>query len=552
VGRKRRLSDIDGECDDDDTEANNEGEPLARFPSAARPHGDLPKVAMDRSLSPALSPALSTALLPAAAAACASESVINRRSDAENGDGLEIKLAEFSDKIRTAATQKLASALRKAERKGETHADSALMAAEAFMHGKMDIFWARLAEIDHNYTTWELCHIWARICALLCNSLTKSSAACITMAFVRAGMPLRPPFYKKRNTPNWRTPLEQSPLCAAILFPPILAHALLDLPLECGLDLDDKPYAATCTLQKVESKCPSAVPSKGASDGASDGASEGGESQPMEPEYERGPAIGQTNRPWRQTTTTALNKRWGGPVRLFERLLLRTDRAVLNAGAVFLLDGCWQSTELHTHVLIGNIFNILRCGDLVGAQVHASMDCIRVFIANAHPDGSGTDLTGGQACRKELHYETLPGSPEPSDLFPNPNSKFAGALELVERLCAWSAKQPVKNMQVIVRLEFIRSELVAALRRIHTYRTQLQPTLAVPLLAARVHAQMHAVIASYLIVPLYDESQLLHPSVVSIEPANSLPANHPSQKHNQSAAPPAPSLPRKRRRRTQS
>jgi hypothetical protein len=51
-----------------------------------------------------------------------------------------------------------------------------------------------------------------------------------------------------------------------------------------------------------------------------------------------------------------------------------------------------------------------------------------------------------------------------------------------------------------------------ALQRIRTFRLAIQPILAAPLNAGNLAVRpLHATVLSYLLVPLYDESQLHHP-----------------------------------------
>jgi hypothetical protein len=234
---------------------------------------------------------------------------------------------------------------------------------------------------------------------------------------------------------------------------------MLDLPIECGLDVN-------WTV--------------------------------ADPRY--GPAIGYTN--------------IGGDVvpAMFAALLNRTDRSLVSGATVLLDRGCEQHVLPSCHVLISNI---LLCGSgnrLYEEPAASSVRLARLFIASANPDGSGTDLTGGMPRFEGVTDDRVSRQgPWPHELWPD--RVFGGALALVDRLCQWwSKKAETDGALALARLELIKTFLVPALRAVRTYRSAIRPTLAEPMMTAGIHTgELHELIASYLVVPLCDPSQLKHP-----------------------------------------
>jgi hypothetical protein len=310
----------------------------------------------------------------------------------------------------------------------------------------------------------DLCDVWERVCNID-SDLGYEVAACIVASFVRAGMPLNPP-YPSQST--------YSPLCTALqLGPPILSHALLDLPAPCNLNVDSRD-------------------------------NNGGP-----------PAIGHTNsdgfgiKGCKDSDNLARA--------LFKRLLARTERSLINTGKVYLESGCEQFRDPNTHILISNI---LRCGFHYFEFVRLT-DSAQEFIANAQPDGDGVDLTGGSARRERCPHDDGThdddGRITARDLWPQ--TKFCGALPLVDRFLTWWSKQATINARAVARLEVIRGKLIAALQRVRTYRRMIQPHLSDPLVGGGIHMRpLYALVAAYILVPLYDESQLTDPLLGPLSP----------------------------------
>jgi hypothetical protein len=320
----------------------------------------------------------------------------------------------------------------------------------------------------------ELCDIWQSIINPLPSGcqLAKQVAACIATSFVRAGMPLRPPF-QRYNLHVARNPVP-SPLAWAAQFVPELAHALLDLPLECGLDVN--------ALDNV-----------------------GDEDGPI------GPAI-----------VLMIGRAQPSP-ELFARLLDRTERSVVSAGTVNVERGLEQLQNSDTHVLVGSI---MFCTWSI-VTPHQGLANIVEFIAHAQSDGGGTDLTGGTTTfrlgsirRDEIHRRK---DPSPNDLWPD--KRYRGALVLVENIHRWYLREydslnasedgADDLLLILARLDFVWRRLLLALLRIRSYRRDLSPVMASLLNSSGIYArELHALVAAFVLVPLHDESHLQHSLLV--------------------------------------
>jgi hypothetical protein len=256
------------------------------------------------------------------------------------------------------------------------------------------------------------------------------------------------------------------PLCAAVWWCPSFADALMELGPRFGLDVS--------WINRVE------LVNK-----ADDGAA----------------AIGFTNLSF---ATDA------GAAKLFEQLLLRTDRNVVTGGHVYIDRGCEQSVCPTTHILIANI---LRCHYYWSNIAQGSKDQAQRFIAHALRDGGGADLTGGVP-HTSVHLSQClsPHLLHIAEIWPQ--GTFGGALVLLDTLCKWwdASTQRSKSLSSRPPLLEIRQDMVAALRRIRDYRAAIQPALAVPLDAGNIHARdLGLLIVTYVLVPLHDETQLNHP-----------------------------------------
>lgn len=105
----------------------------------------------------------------------------------------------------------------------------------ALAYGKVEAFWELFAS---DYPGFELCHVWDILCSNYQRDpeceYSQQVEACMASAFVRVGMPLHAPFLILNTDPS--TPSPQPFTVAAYRCEP-LAHALLDLPIGCGLDV---------------------------------------------------------------------------------------------------------------------------------------------------------------------------------------------------------------------------------------------------------------------------------------------------------------------------
>jgi hypothetical protein len=338
----------------------------------------------------------------------------------------------------------VAEAIRKLERIFSGTCDSKAIAT-LFVQGKMEAFWA-----VRGMTDWELCQMWSATCQWV--SFEPDAAACLVAAFVRAGMPLRAPFcvdperVDKAERPDL---LRRPPLCWAVRHSPPLARALLDLPSECGLDVD---------------ALAGAVPEQ------------------------HGP-IGMVNYVRKY------------PHDLILRLLHRTDRSVVSRGLVMVDDGPWQATSDATHILVASVLNAAYND---GPGLDAIDDMLAralMLIASAEPDGSGLDLTGGIGVRRH---------PIGGRACPNlwPDAKFGGILPLVERIYRdfWTSGLAVAGIELLMR------SLVAAMQRVRVYRMWMPAEVAFALIDAGVPMpELHALVKAYLASEPHDASRLDHP-----------------------------------------
>jgi hypothetical protein len=345
----------------------------------------------------------------------------------------------------------------------------AMAVAGAMINGTAEAFQAAKRN-DSDCAEVDLCELWEAVCIFRPRMTCARVAACIVAAFVRAGLPLRPPFplvpSRDHNDANSNGLSSSfSPLCMAAEDSPVLAMALLDLPLSCGLDVD---YIDGNERLVVQS-----------------------------------PAVAATN-----------GNRLATPA-MFRRLLERTDRSVVNAGSVYVNCGLHQMYRWKTHVLISNIF---RCLD--AEEDNNGLAMARVFVAAALPDGDGTDLTGGVARRDDC--------PENCHLLTRmfPNEQFRGALPLLDTLVQLVATDWIGKRcrdPILAQLLPLRKEIMASMSAIRLYRLSLGEILAAPLAAADIHAtELHRLVASYVLVPLHDESQLNHSLLSSFPPTRTL------------------------------
>jgi hypothetical protein len=330
----------------------------------------------------------------------------------------------------------------------------------------------------------ELCELWATVCqrfwtdpiheaGLVFDS--SLAAARLVAGFVRVGLPMRAPF-QRPDTIAASTP----PLCTAVRYSPDIALALLNLPDGCGLDV-------------------SAVnPILG---------------------YDLGPALGHTNSPRNPMG------RGSHDIELFDRLLHRTERSVVSSASVYVQRDCSQYDLQNVHVLVSNILRCSYCASRILEIFGTSrgLEMSRVFISHAQPDGSGTDLTGGTPRQETTPWWNIDGEvgmPPASILWPN--GKFEGSLALADTLHRWwsqvrtrfrrliRTREPVSA--IVDAYQTIRSLLMTALRRIRNYRHFVKPMVADRLHTAGIYVRgVTDLVAAYVLVPLHDESQLLHP-----------------------------------------
>jgi hypothetical protein len=390
----------------------------------------------------------------------------------------------------------------------------AQVCASAFIGGQLDTVFVIMRSTPSGRRE-DVIGLWGVLCALRpVPFLDRETAGCLVHAFVRAGMSLCPNSFRHvASAPSMSTSEElhtnppgsdadystrstlavdpsasayaqphtrpsesdpvystRSPLAVAVERHAGLALALLDLPPHCGLDVNAGSFERSAGNPTIWNA----------------GVRYGVEFDDppirrIDPDLICAPA-------------------------LFERLLRRTDRATVSRGTVCVDLGCEQFKRPNSHVLIRNI---LWCGAYEHHDCNGELNCIRVFIEQAEPDGSGTDLTGGVASRGTLKSASLHIGPILSVLWPD--GKFRGALALMESLWNWWEGRRHPRM----RLESIRVPLILALRRIKTYRAALQPAMATPLGSGDLHSHafsgLYLLIASYVLVPLHDESQLSHP-----------------------------------------
>jgi hypothetical protein len=333
--------------------------------------------------------------------------------------------------------------------------------AAELMEGRPEPIWRAMKKSCSSmiYTNLDLGDLWEVLCREPTAHSDPRIPTAVVSAFVRSGMPLGSPLPSDRDALSSYSGRARwcAPLHTAVKRNADLAHALLDLPRECGLDVNI-------------------------------GAMGGGS-------VHIAPAIGYTNR--NECTTE----------QLFERLLRRTARSVVNSGAVYVDRGCEQHTDPSTHVLISNILILNH----IYYKTPPRVNLVDVFIAYADADGGGADLTGGVATDSAPYRPEVEQSVEAKMLWEN--RQFRGALVLVDTICQCHCRlgNP-DSITLFSRFSALRTVLIQALLRIRTYRRKLFPTLAHPMDAASIHLRdMHLLIAAYILVPLHDESQLQHP-----------------------------------------
>lgn len=328
--------------------------------------------------------------------------------------------------------------------------------AAALIDGQPDAFWSAIAA--EGGKSENLCDLWSRVCGSFAKwnmrgVHSRSIAACLVAGFVRTGLPLYAVF--ETTTIPVTVP---ATLSVAVMTSPHLAHALLDLPLECGLDVNSS--ANGCA-----------------------------------------PAIGYTNSDSFQSPE------------LFARLLNRTDRSFVSEGVVNIDCGRRQIARATTHVLVSNIF---LCTHITRYWRRMATQLALIFIAHAQPDGSGTDLTGGIAQPSAFGMAVGMENEEPTLNQLWPESKFRGPLVLIDSLRDWWCTQEPRGRHMLAHLDPVRTHLVDALRRVRAYRDSLFACVSKPLCTAAMHSrELHFLVTSYVLVPLHDETQLQHPLVSS-------------------------------------
>lgn len=353
----------------------------------------------------------------------------------------------------------------------ELAGDKAWRLARLLIYGYPVSFWQELTNAAPASPHWEPCSLWESVCHALMDPLyavEPAVADCIVTAFVRAGLPLHAPFrlHPDRALENGHIP--PGPLYSALSFQSeSLAVALLDLPLALGLDVN-----------AMEPR----VPGAGACNGGS--------------------PLGRTNGTYRITE----------PV--FLRVLRRTDRAVINSGSIYINCGNLQARDPNVNVLVAQILWQGIPDGTHGCPRQHVLSWPSHMIANAQPDGDGTDLTAGDA--KPLgfygdHNESL--IPLARDLWPH--GEFRGALPLIDDMCRWWTRRPRAAPLVLPRLDALRQELITAMRAVRAYRKDIRPALAHALAyddsgGINVVALL-AIVVDYILVPPHDPSRLKHP-----------------------------------------
>jgi hypothetical protein len=205
-----------------------------------------------------------------------------------------------------------------------------------------------------------------------------------------------------------------------------------------------------------------------------------------------------------------------GSLLLFERLLHRTDRYLLNAGLVFVERSCEYYNHSGVHILISMIMQC-ACGMYVDNERNL-MDRLRIFIEHAHADGDGTDLTGGVAVRRLEAPTSVSTDCFCFQFMPPekmcPDGKFRGAAVLADTLyrhCI-SHQEDLLFANARERLALARNRIITALGRIRFYRQALRPSVSRAMISGGLGMHdLHKVVLAYLLVPLHNESHLADP-----------------------------------------
>jgi hypothetical protein len=222
--------------------------------------------------------------------------------------------------------------------------------------------------------------------------------------------------------------------------------------------------------------------------------------------------------------------------RLFARLIRRTNPVAVNGGLVYVKRGLEQQFNHETHTLVSHI---LLCTLRGCVWPQKGLNNVLEFIATSQSDGSGSDPTGGvpsylASPHPSAEYDQvdeanrIPSSPSASDLWPD--SKFSGALPLVDNLRKWYSRPKAAlrvrdglilvqdqsrekgHSEILTRLALIWRALLAALVRLRYYRRNLRTLVSLPLDAGNLHQNdLHRLVLAYTLIPLHDESHLLHP-----------------------------------------
>jgi hypothetical protein len=177
-------------------------------------------------------------------------------------------------------------------------------------------------------------------------------------------------------------------------------------------------------------------------------------------------------------------------------------------GVVYVDQWCHQFFRSCTHVVISHI---VRLASEAGFTSTRSGEIVRMLLANANPDGSGVDLTGGVAVRDGVIAgggDVRDGDGSAEQLWPN--AEYKGVLELVHNLCQfWNQSKRKRSGEIVSRLDALRIDLIATLRGIRNYHRGLKAAVAEQM---NVHVkELHSLVEGYVLEPLFNPSHLNHP-----------------------------------------
>jgi hypothetical protein len=300
----------------------------------------------------------------------------------------------------------------------------------------------------------KLVDLWADACGRV--SIDDAEVAgCIVDAFLRSGLPLRPPFSQY---------IYLSPLALAVGGNAALATALLDLPPHVGLDV-------------------SAI------------------------QVGRAPPVGHTNETGFVSTE------------LFGRLLRRTDRKVVNAGSIYIDYSIGQYHFDQVHVLVSNILRCTCSmdGPENGMErallfiAEAKLDGDGTDLTGGVPARAGPNSFDASHPSMDVLW------PNSSFRGPLPLINILCGWyqsEIREESSkGWPAgtERAATVSLILARLVRVGLDLCAALRRIRLYRRGLLPRLTKDLGTGNIMPDLCALTIAYTLVPLHDEFQLEHP-----------------------------------------